>query len=317
MKATRYIKRGVAVTVGALGVAAAANRLLADRAGELEPPLPGERGSYRWRGIDVAYTEAGDPGDPDLVLLHGIDAAATSYVYRDVVEELAESYHVLAPDLPGFGRSERPPLVYSASLYESFVTDFLEEVADEPAVVASSLSAAYAASAAREVDVSRLVLVCPSAAAMGDRNLALRSLIRSPLVGTALFNLVVSKPSLRYFSADHGYYDPGALSEEEVDYRWQSAHQEGARYAPASFVSGYLNAEFDLAAVLSELSVPVTLVWGREAEVIPLKDGRQLAEDADARLVVIDYARLIPHAEHPEEFVDVLEEELATPPASD
>jgi len=316
MKPTKYIKRGVAASVGALGVAAAANRALAGMAEDLDPPLPGDTGKYRWRGIDVTYTEAGDPEDPDLVLLHGIDAAATSYVYRGIVADLAEDHHVIVADLPGFGRSERPPLVYSASLYESFVTDLLEDLTDDPAVVASSLPAAYAAIAAQEVDVRRLVLVCPSASGMGGRSVALRTLLRSPVVGTAITNLITSKPALRYFSADHAYYDPAAITDEEIDYRWQSAHQPGARYAPASFVSGHLDADVDLADVLAGLDAPVTLVWGREAEVIPLEDGRELAEAADARLVVFDYSRLIPHAEHPETFVEFLDEELATTPES-
>ena len=60
----------------------------------------------------------------------------------------------------------------------------------------------------------------------------------------------------------------------------------------------------------------MTLVWGREAEVIPLEDGRELADAADAKLVVFDYSRLIPHAEHPQKFVEFLDEELATTPES-
>ena len=114
--------------------------------GELESPLDGDDGTFRWRGMNVAYTEAGDPDDPDLVLLHGVNAAGSSGEWREVFDDLAAEHHVVAPDLPGFGRSDRPPLRYSAALYEDFVRDFLADF-DEPAVVASSLSAAYAAAA--------------------------------------------------------------------------------------------------------------------------------------------------------------------------
>lgn len=311
MRVTRYVRRGITLTVAGLCVTAAANRALASKAADLDPPLPGESDTYRWRGIDVAVTEAGDPANPDLVLIHGIDAAATSYVFRGIVEELAEDFHVIAPDLPGFGKSERPPLVYSASLYESFVTDFLDDTAETPAVVASSLSAAYVAAAARNVDLRQLVLVCPTATPIGRQALWLRTTVRSPLVGTALFNLVVSKPSLRYFSTDHGYYDPAALTDEELSYRWQTAHQMGARYAPASFFSGFLDAPISLEDELAAVEPPVTLVWGREAETPSVKNGRQLAEAADSRLVVFDYSRLLPHAEHPRKFVEFLREDLA------
>ncbi len=285
--------------------------------GELESPLDGDDGVFRWRGMDVAYTEAGDPEDTDLVLLHGINAAGSSGEWRAVFDDLAADYHVVAPDFPGYGRSDRPPLRYSAALYEDFVRDFLLEF-EEPAVVASSLSAAYAARAATDdgsttdrVTLSGFVGVCPTAVAGPSPPKSwLRELVRSPLVGDALFNLITSKPSIRYFNADHGYDDPTNPDEEWVDYEWRTTHVENAKFAPASFISGYLNSDLDLAAALADLDVPPTIVWGREAEVSPLVDGRELADASDARLVVFDRAKLLPHVEHPDRFVETVAETL-------
>ena len=284
--------------------------------GELESPLDGDDGVFRWRGMDVAYTEAGDPDDPDLVLLHGINAAGSSGEWRAVFDELAADYHVVAPDFPGYGRSDRPPLRYSAALYEDFVHDFLAEF-DEPAVVASSLSAAYAVAAVDGGDadggvaLGGFVAVCPTATAGPSPAKGwLRELLRAPLVGRALFNVITAKPSIRYFNADHGYDDPANPSAEWTDYEWRTTHVENARFAPASFVSGSMNSEVDLAGALAALDVPPTIVWGREATVSPLTDGRELADAADARLVVFDRARLLPHVEHPERFVETVEEAL-------
>ncbi|MFB6308126.1 MAG: alpha/beta fold hydrolase, partial [Haloarculaceae archaeon] len=111
---------------------------------------------------------------------------------------------------------------------------------------------------------------------------------------------------IRHFHDDHGYYDIDNLDEETVEYEWRTAHQPGARFAPASFVSGFLDPEDDLSDVLASLDVPVTLVWGREADITPLSSGRDLAEAVDARLVVFDEALLLPHVEHPERFVNVV-----------
>jgi pimeloyl-ACP methyl ester carboxylesterase len=303
------LRNVLGVTAGTVGLTAVANRLLTARAGEFEPFLDGDHATYRWRGFDIAYTEAGDPDDPDLLLFHGINAAASSHEFWRVFDDLSETYHVVAPDLPGFGHSDRPPLLYSASLYTAFVGDAIEDLADEsPVVVASSLSGAYAATAVREtgVDVNELLLVCPTDTSMGGRRTWLRSLMRTRVLGTGLYNLSVSKPSIRYFHDDHGYYDTANLPEEVVDYEWTSAHQPGARFAPASFVSGFLDPEADLGEVLTELSVPVTLVWGRDADITPLSEGRSLAERADARLVVFDDTLLLPHAEHPAQFLAVV-----------
>ncbi|MFB6131320.1 MAG: alpha/beta fold hydrolase [Salinigranum sp.] len=307
------LRRVLGAAAAGIGILTASNRVLATRAGELQPPLSGDRRTLRWRGMDVSYVEDGDPDDPDLLLLHGMSAAGSAGSYREVFSELARDYHVVAPDFPGFGLSDRPPLSYSAALYEDFVADFIAEF-DAPSVVASGLTGAYVATALREdtgAAVSGLVLVCPTTTAGPDRIGALRDLLRLPLVGTALFNLLVSKPGIRYFNADHGYYDVSKLTDEWVDYEWRSAHQPNARFAPASLISGFLNSEEDLGAALAELDVPTTLVWGREADVTPLSDGRAIADEADARLIVLDDTKLQPYVEFPEEFVETVRSELS------
>jgi len=303
----RNVLTGVA---GGIGSAALGNRLLAWKATELSPALDGRQGTYRWRGFDVAYTEAGDPEDPDVVLLHGLHAAASNKEFDQMFDQLAQTHHVLAPDLPGFGRSDRPPLTYSAPLYTAFVADFAEDLTDDAACVATSLAGAYATLAQQQAHVfSRLVLVAPTADT-GPRRPWLRSLFRSPVAGQALFNLLTSKPSLHFFDDREGYASEASYTEHDVDYQWHTAHQPGARFAPASFVSGYLDPDVDLGAELSRIDVPVTIVWGRDATVSPLEDGEKLAERADTKLVVFDDAKLLPHAEHPGPFLDVLLDEL-------
>lgn len=295
--------------VGTVGAAVLSNRALKARARDFEHQLPGIEETYRWRGMEVSYTVAGDPNSTDLLLLHGVHAGASSYEFEPIIEPLAEHYHVIAVDLPGFGRSERPPLIYSPSLYAEFIRDFAADVTDEPVVIASSLTGAFATDAAGETAFKELVLICPTAET-GDSRPWLRTLIRTPIVGTTLFNLLASKPSLRYFYNRDGYYNPDRIDESEVEYAWKSAHQPGSRYAPASFASGTLDPDFDLQTELAALETPTTLVWGRDADLVPLREGRDLAEAADLSLVVIDYATQLPHAEHPEKFVEYLTAEL-------
>ena len=289
----------------------AAVRGLQNSAGVLEPPLDGDHRRFQWRGVDVAYTEAGEPSDPTLVLLHGINAAGSSGEFREVFADLAADYHVVAPDLPGFGCSDRPPLRYSATFYEEFVAAFLSEF-DEPQVLASSLTGAYVVKTARRDPdlVADLTLVCPTAVAGPEPpKTALRELLRAPVVGELIHGVLVSKPSIRYFNADHGYYGADQPSTAWEDYEWQTGHQPNARHAVASFVAGFLNADASLGATLADLNqagVKTTLVWGREAEITPLAEGRALAEEADCRLVVIDDTKLLPHVEFPDAVVSVL-----------
>jgi pimeloyl-ACP methyl ester carboxylesterase len=57
-------------------------------------------------GLKVFYRSAGDPGAPVVLLLHGFPSA--SHMFRNLIPELAGKYHVVAPDLPGFGMTEQP-----------------------------------------------------------------------------------------------------------------------------------------------------------------------------------------------------------------
>jgi pimeloyl-ACP methyl ester carboxylesterase len=295
----------------------AAVRGLQNSAGVLEPPLDGDHRRFRWRGIDISYTEAGDPSDPTLVLLHGLNAAGSAGEFRETFADLAADHHVVAPDLPGFGCSDRPPLRYSATFYEEFVAAFLTEF-DSPRVLASSLTGAYVASAARRDPdlVSDLTLICPTAIAGPEPpKTALRELLRAPVVGELVHGALVSKPSIRYFNADHGYYGSDQPNAAWEDYEWRTGHQPNARYAVASFVAGFLNTDVNLGATLADLDragVETTLVWGREAEITPLAEGRALAEAADCRLVVVDDAKLLPHVEFPDAVLGVVRGEPLT-----
>lgn len=58
-------------------------------------------------GFNVFYREAGRPGAPKLLLLHGFPSS--SHMFRDLIPLLADRFHIVAPDLPGFGQSAMPP----------------------------------------------------------------------------------------------------------------------------------------------------------------------------------------------------------------
>lgn len=64
---------------------------------------------YTWvdaDGMRVFYREAGDPTHPTLLLLHGF--ASSSHQFRELIPLLADKFHIVAPDLPGFGFTEVP-----------------------------------------------------------------------------------------------------------------------------------------------------------------------------------------------------------------
>jgi len=79
--------------------------------------------------IKIAYREAGEPGNPILLLLHGFPSS--SHMFRNVIPELSKHFHVIAPDMPAFGFSDIPNLEkfsYTFENYAAIVTHFLEKL---------------------------------------------------------------------------------------------------------------------------------------------------------------------------------------------
>jgi pimeloyl-ACP methyl ester carboxylesterase len=79
--------------------------------------------------INVFYREAGDPAAPTILLLHGFPTS--SHMFRNLIPKLAESYHVVAPDLPGFGFSDSPPRSEFKYTFENLarvIDSFTEQV---------------------------------------------------------------------------------------------------------------------------------------------------------------------------------------------
>jgi len=77
-------------------------------------------------GSKVFYREAGNDGAPKLLLLHGFPSA--SHMFRDLIPLLADRFHIVAPDLPGFGNSDMPGRGYSFDQIAGTIGRFTEIV---------------------------------------------------------------------------------------------------------------------------------------------------------------------------------------------
>jgi pimeloyl-ACP methyl ester carboxylesterase len=80
-------------------------------------------------GFHIFYREAGDPQKPHVLLLHGFPTS--SHMFRTLIPELASDYHVIAPDLPGFGLSDAPShdaFAYTFDHLAQLIGDFIEQI---------------------------------------------------------------------------------------------------------------------------------------------------------------------------------------------
>lgn len=80
-------------------------------------------------GFKLFYRAAGDPQAPGVLLLHGFPTS--SHMFRNLIPQLADDYHVVAPDLPGFGFSDAPDhktFTYTFDHLADVIGDFVEQI---------------------------------------------------------------------------------------------------------------------------------------------------------------------------------------------
>ena len=80
-------------------------------------------------GVEIFYREAGNKKAPTILLLHGYPTS--SHMFRNLMVDLSDSYHLLAPDYPGYGNSEQPPMEefdYTFDNMAVIIEGFLEKL---------------------------------------------------------------------------------------------------------------------------------------------------------------------------------------------
>ena len=79
-------------------------------------------------GLDIFYREAGNPNKPTLLLLHGFPTS--SHMFRNLIPALADKYHLVAPDYPGYGNSSMPTVGEFEYTFEH-LTDIVEQFTEK------------------------------------------------------------------------------------------------------------------------------------------------------------------------------------------
>jgi len=217
------------------------------------------------------YCDTQATGRP-LVLVHSINAAPSAFEMKPLFEYFRGRRPVFAPELPGFGFSDRSDRPYSPDLFASAIREFLVQVVRGPAdLVAFSLSSEFAsrASLASPTSIRSLVFLSPTGFSKrslptGDLSRRVHRALSLQGLSQGLFGLLTSKPSIRYFL---GQAFVGETPAEMVDYAYATAHQPGARFAPLYFLSGQLFTPQAVDQLYARLQVPVLALYDRDPNI--------------------------------------------------
>lgn len=294
----------------------------------LAPALPGERRVTRRRSGPLSYYVSGS--GPPLLLIHSVNAAASAYEVRPLFEALRAEHRVYAPDLPGFGFSDRSKRSYRLPLYVAALHDMLDEIAAESGsgaldALALSLSGEFLARAAMErPDAFRsLALVTPTGFERGSNARrgpngrsrevpGLHSALSVPVWSRGLYSLLVTRPSIRFFLEKT--WGSKAIDEGLLAYDYLTTHQPGAEHAPYAFVSGRLFSA-DIRTVYERLAGPVLLLHGTRGDFQDFSEAGWIRGRPNWRRVQMDTGAL-PHFERLPEVLRHYRAFLADPPGA-
>ena len=311
---------GVGVGAGLLGAVVFGLRYVIrpptkERIPESISPIVFTPKSFQTSRGQMIYHESGHGPGPSLVFIHNVGVGASSYAWSKIYPAFAAHHRVLAPDLLGFGESERPKTKLTAADYAESLADFIEGVCaddtERPVVIARGLGAGFAALlAARHPQlVGRLILWMPSGRANVPLRLNLAS--RVPTLNKLIYrNQLARRATIRArFAARGGFVDPAAVTTETVEVHAICAQQYQADYAIYRLFQGKMN--FDLDGALREVQTPTVLLWPELATGLSYAHAQRL-QNANPRctLRVVTGAGPFAPLEAPAMVADVLGEEL-------
>jgi pimeloyl-ACP methyl ester carboxylesterase len=238
-------------------------------------------------GICLHLYDTCEESKPPILLLHGLGDEADTW--RRVLPSLAAEYRVLVPDLPGFGRSDKPDRGYSVPFFADILLELLDSLSIAHAVIAGHSTGAIIAhhlALTHPERVERLVLIGGSLVSKKQPVNAGLLLFLTPGLGEWMYTRLRKDPQAAYQTLAPYYFNLEGLPQVDRDFLFQRVNErvwsDGQRRGFLSTLRGlaaWLPAQQkDLPERLSGWTIPTDVVWGEMDRVNPVENAHALIE---------------------------------------
>lgn len=274
-------------------------------------------------GFDLFLYDTGPAQGPTVLLVHGLGDEADSWRY--LLPALAAGHRVLAPDLPGFGRSGRPLRSLSPPFLVAALLELLHSLDAWPVLlVGSSLGGLLCQQIAIDHPerVTGLVLLDGTLVATGQAlNLNLM-LFMIPGLGELLYTRLRRNPEAAYDTLRPYYADLDALPEADRSFLFQRVNERvwsnSQRRAYFSVLRNLAlwspRQQKGLPRRLGRCQTPTLVLWGQHDRIVSIDAAQTLIRcQPTARLVTVPGAGHLPHQERPGTVLDAIREDRRLP----
>ena len=258
---------------------------------------------------NVYVWEAGQENSEAIVLVHGIGNNASND-WQLLVSALANKFHVLALDLPGFGRSDKGNLLYSPTNYAAVIRYVADLLVGRPfSLIGHSMGGAVALRYAARYpeDVRRLIVM--AVPGVLHRSAYAQYLVETGIQMTPAF-YPDQKQSLSRLSQDLlDQIVTKPIPDTLILYSaW--TREKILQGDPEKIAALALGAE-DFSNLLDKVEAPTLIIWGTRDRVAPMRTGRMLAAVLpNARLKLLGGIGHVPMREYPRGLTRIILEEL-------
>ncbi len=250
-------------------------------------------------GLKINYKIAGS--GPAILILPGWGGSSDSWI--KISEILSKNFKVFCPDLPGFGKSQNPPRVWSNEDYCDFVFKFSEKLNIQKFYLlghsfGGGIAAKLAVKYPKKVEA---LILCDAAIVRKKRRWGLRQFIAYLL---AKFNFILAIPFFEKYIYPlakkivykiAGVYDYYVIKDGIMKKTFKKVVEE------------------DLTYILDKIKLPTLIVWGEKDDKVPLEDAFLIQNSIkNSKLEIMKKEGHNPHLKNPEKLSKIILEFLKT-----
>ncbi len=245
---------------------------------------------------NIRYLEEGQ-SDRNIILLHGLGGYAERWI--SLIPHLSKKYHIFAPDLIGYGQSDKPSVDYTLEFFTKFVFDFIEALGIKKTfMIGTSLGGQIAVecTATQGPIIEKTVLISPA------------GIMRKSTPTLDAYTMAALYPNQE--SVKNAYQmmigPDKQVSDISIERFITNMSRPNAKMVFLSTLLGLKNAP-DIFEKLERINVPTMIIWGKEDKLIPFEYSKQFVSSIkNCQFMPMEGCGHSPYVEDPEKLAEII-----------